>query len=83
MRYLMIDRVERIERGRRLTAVKNVSLSEDYFREHFIGSPVMPGALLIESLAQAATALLEISREHRDRRACQQRVAYGTSCSWR
>lgn len=65
MRYLMIDRVERVERRRRITAVKNLSLSEDFFADHFVGTPVMPGALLIESLAQATTALLEISDDHR------------------
>jgi 3-hydroxyacyl-[acyl-carrier-protein] dehydratase len=61
MRYLLIDRIERFERRRRLVAVKNVTASEDFFADHFIGQPVMPGALLIESLAQAGTALLEIS----------------------
>ena len=59
MRYFLIDRVNKIEIGRRIKAIKNVSLSEDIFADHFIGSPVMPGALLIESLAQAGTVLLE------------------------
>jgi 3-hydroxyacyl-[acyl-carrier-protein] dehydratase len=63
MRYLLIDRITRVENGRRIEAIKNVALSEDVFTEHFVGKPVMPGALLIESLAQAGTALLEISGE--------------------
>jgi 3-hydroxyacyl-[acyl-carrier-protein] dehydratase len=61
MRYFLIDRIERLEINTQITAVKNVTLSEDVFSDHFIGSPVMPGALLIETLAQAGTALLEIS----------------------
>ena len=60
MRYLLIDRIERLEINKRIIAIKNVAMSEDVFSEHFIGSPVMPGALLIESLAQAGTALLEV-----------------------
>lgn len=61
MRYVLIDRIERLEIGKHIVAIKNVTLSEDVFTEHFVGYPVMPGALLIESLAQAGTALLEVS----------------------
>jgi len=61
MRYLLIDRILRLEVNRQILAIKNVALSEDVYTEHFFGFPVMPGALLIESLAQAGTALLEVS----------------------
>jgi 3-hydroxyacyl-[acyl-carrier-protein] dehydratase len=61
MRYLLIDRVRRLEPHRHITAVKCVALSEDIYSDHFPGFPVMPGAMLIESLAQAGTALLEVS----------------------
>jgi len=61
MRYLLIDRVLRLERNISVLAIKNVSLSEDVFTDHFPGSPVMPGALMIEAAAQAGTALLEVS----------------------
>jgi 3-hydroxyacyl-[acyl-carrier-protein] dehydratase len=63
MRYLLIDRILRVEINHRLLAIKNVALSEDVYIEHFFGFPVMPGALLIESLAQAGTALLEVSND--------------------
>lgn len=63
MRYLLIDRIQRLEFNKCLSAIKNVSLSEDVYSEHFFGFPVMPGALLIESLAQAGTALLEVSAD--------------------
>jgi len=65
MRYLFIDKVKRLEFNKQITAIKNVSLSEDVFREHFFGYPVMPGALLIETLAQAGTILLEVSAQYR------------------
>ena len=61
MRYFLIDRVLQIERNKQIAAIKNVALSEDIFTEHFVGFPVMPGALQIESLAQAGTMLLEVS----------------------
>ena len=61
MRYLLIDRVLRLERDKSVLAIKNVTLSEDVYADHFLGFPVMPGALLIEAAAQAATALLEVS----------------------
>lgn len=63
MRYLLIDRIEFLEVNKFIRALKSVSLSEDVFHDHFFGYPVMPGALLIESLAQAGTALLEYSTE--------------------
>lgn len=61
MRYFLIDRVEHLEYGKKITAVKCAALSEDVFSDHFLGNPVMPGALQIESLAQAGTVLLEVS----------------------
>ena len=61
MRYLLIDKIKQLELNKQITAIKNVALSEDVFTDHFIGYPVMPGALQIEAVAQAATALLEVS----------------------
>lgn len=61
MRYLFIDRILRLEANKQIITIKNVTLSDDVFLEHFVGYPVMPGALLIEALAQAGTALLEVS----------------------
>ena len=65
MRFLLIDRIESINRDKEIVALKHVSLSEDYFRDHFPGNPIMPGSLMIEAMAQAGTALLEISRDRR------------------
>ena len=55
---LLVDAVVEIVRGERIVAIKNVTVNEDYFQGHFPGSPLMPGVLMIESLAQAASILL-------------------------
>jgi 3-hydroxyacyl-[acyl-carrier-protein] dehydratase len=54
---ILVDRVELVEPGRRIVAVKNVSINEPVFAGHFPGYPVMPGVLILESLAQAAAIL--------------------------
>jgi UDP-N-acetylglucosamine acyltransferase len=54
----LVDAVVSHERGRALEAVKSVTVSEDFFQGHFPGLPLMPGVLMIESLAQAAAILL-------------------------
>ena len=55
--FLLVDRVDEIELGERLNAVKNVTLNEPFFPGHFPAHPVFPGVLIIEALAQA-TGLL-------------------------
>lgn len=59
MRYVFLDRITALEPPTLARAVKCVSLAEDVFRDHFPGSPVLPGALLIESMAQLAGVLVE------------------------
>jgi UDP-N-acetylglucosamine acyltransferase len=54
----LIDSVIEHERGVRLTGVKNVTVNEEFFQGHFPGTPLMPGVLMIEALAQAAAVLL-------------------------
>lgn len=55
--FVMVDRVLEIEPGKRIVALKNVTINEPYFVGHFPGVPVMPGVLIIEALAQAAALL--------------------------
>ena len=55
--FVMIDRVLEIEKGRRIVAIKNVTINEPYFVGHFPYLPVMPGVLQIEAIAQAAGIL--------------------------
>ena len=54
---LLIDRVLECEPGSRIKAVKNVSINEPFFPGHYPHSPVMPGVLVIEAMAQAAAIL--------------------------
>ena len=52
--FVLVDRILEHDAGGRLVAAKNVTGSEDFFAGHFPGQPVMPGVLILESLAQAA-----------------------------
>ena len=54
---LLVDRVERLEPDRSITAIKAVTINEGFFQGHFPGRPIMPGVLIIEALAQAAGVL--------------------------
>ena len=54
----LVDAIVEHEPGRRLVAVKNVTVNEEFFQGHFPGAPLMPGVLMIESLTQAAAVLL-------------------------
>ncbi len=55
---LLIDRVTAIERKTRIVAIKNVTINEPFFQGHFPGYPIMPGALVVEAIAQAGGVLL-------------------------
>ena len=59
--FLMVDRVLELEPGKRIMALKNVTVNEPYFLGHFPHRPVMPGVMILEALAQAA-ALLVVRR---------------------
>jgi UDP-N-acetylglucosamine acyltransferase len=61
----LVDAITEHEPGRRLKAVKNVTVNEDFFQGHFPGEPLMPGVLMIETLAQVATILLTQGPEGR------------------
>lgn len=55
---LMIDRIKECEPGKRIVALKNVSVNEPYFPGHFPSRPIMPGVLILEAMAQAAAVLV-------------------------
>jgi 3-hydroxyacyl-[acyl-carrier-protein] dehydratase len=66
--FLLIDRVIDIERRKRILAIKNVTVNEPHFNGHFPGHPIMPGVLIVESIAQAGGALLLTEVPDRDQK---------------
>jgi 3-hydroxyacyl-[acyl-carrier-protein] dehydratase len=67
MRWLWIDRFLEFKRGRSARAVKNLSLAEDYFADHFPGYPVMPACLILEGLAQTGGILVGEANDFREK----------------
>ncbi len=63
--FLLVDRVLECEPGKRLRAIKNVTVNEPFFQGHFPGNPVMPGVLIIEAMAQASGVLVQLSASER------------------
>ena len=59
VRYVLLDRITTLQPPELARGIKCVALSDDCFADHFPGHPIMPGALIIESLAQLAGVLLE------------------------
>lgn len=55
--FLLVDRVLEMTPGERIVAIKNVTINEPFFVGHFPHSPVMPGVLIIEAMAQTAAIL--------------------------
>ncbi|QEH37964.1 UDP-3-O-[3-hydroxymyristoyl] N-acetylglucosamine deacetylase [Aquisphaera giovannonii] len=56
--FLLVDRVLKVNAGRSLVAIKNVSANEPFFQGHWPGRPIMPGVLIIEAMAQAGGVLV-------------------------
>lgn len=63
MRFSLIDRIETLEPGVRITAVKALSMAEEYLRDHFPGFPVMPGVLMLQAMTDAGTWLVRASED--------------------
>src|SRR5262245_62260080 len=67
MRWLWIDRFLEFRRGKSARAVKNLSLAEEYFAEHFPGYPVMPAPLMLEGLAQTGGILVGEANDFKEK----------------
>lgn len=63
--FLLVDRIEKIEPGRKIVGIKNVTINEPFFQGHFPGAPVMPGVLIIEAMAQVGGVLAFKSAEEK------------------
>ncbi|MBL7215250.1 MAG: UDP-3-O-[3-hydroxymyristoyl] N-acetylglucosamine deacetylase [Phycisphaerae bacterium] len=62
--FLLVDKVIEIDGDRRIKGIKNVTFNEQFFQGHFPGSPVMPGVLIVEALAQVSGLLFSRTLEH-------------------
>jgi 3-hydroxyacyl-[acyl-carrier-protein] dehydratase len=63
MRFSLIDRIDELEPGTRLAAVKSLTMAEEYLGDHFPGFPVMPGVLMLEAMTQASAWLVRASED--------------------
>ena len=64
MRFWLLDRILSYEPDTQLTAVKNVSLSEEYLADHFPEFPVLPGVFMLEAATQAGAWLIRLSENY-------------------
>jgi len=55
--FLLVDRILELEPNKRIVGLKNVTINEPFFQGHFPGTPVMPGVLVIETMAQVSAVL--------------------------
>jgi 3-hydroxyacyl-[acyl-carrier-protein] dehydratase len=63
MRFSLIDRIIELEPGVRITAVKSLSMAEEYLADHFPHFPVMPGVLMLEAMTQASAWLVRYNED--------------------
>lgn len=61
--FLLVDKILEMEMGKSIVAIKNVTINEPFFQGHFPGHPVMPGVLIVETMAQVAGILAYSSDE--------------------
>lgn len=61
MRFTLIDRILELEKGTKISAVKTVSLSEEYLVDHFPRFPVLPGVFMLEAMTQASAWLIRVT----------------------
>src|ERR1044072_717223 len=75
----LVDAVTDYEPGKRMVAVKNITVNEDYFQGHFPGAPLLPAVLMIETLGQVAT-MLGVYRAAGGYAVRRQHVRIGRNC---
>ena len=65
MRFSLVDRIVELVPGKSVTAIKNVSLAEEYLADHFPGYPVLPGVMMLECLVQTGAWLMRFTEDFR------------------
>lgn len=63
MKFHLIDKIERLQPGKRIVTIKALSLAEEYLADHFPTFPVLPGVLMLEALTQSAAWLVRIQQD--------------------
>ena len=63
MKFELVDRIESIQPGKRIVAIKALSLAEEYLADHFPAFPVMPGVLMVEALVQSGAWLVRLAQD--------------------
>ena len=64
MKFLLLDRICSFEAGKKIVAVKNVSLAEEYLADHFPEFPVLPGVFMLEAATQAGAWLVRMTEDY-------------------
>ena len=59
--FLLVDRITELELGKKIVGMKNVSANEPFFQGHFPGTPIMPGVLIVEAMAQVGGVLARLT----------------------
>ncbi|MFA6135085.1 MAG: 3-hydroxyacyl-ACP dehydratase FabZ family protein [Phycisphaerae bacterium] len=62
MKFQLVDKIESIQRGKRIVTIKALSLAEEYLQDHFPAFPILPGVLMVEALVQAAAWLVRVEQ---------------------
>jgi len=63
MRFYLVDRIRELNPGKRIVAIKNLSLAEEYLADHFPMYPVLPGVMMLEALVQTAAWLVYVETD--------------------
>jgi len=63
MRFTLLDRITSLEPGAKITAVKNLTMAEEYLGDHFPQFPVMPGVLMLEAMLEAGAWLVRAGED--------------------
>ena len=66
--FVLVDRIVEIVTDERIVGLKNVTINEPFFQGHFPGTPIMPGVLIVEAMAQVGAILVNASRSEEERK---------------